>query len=1225
MQKIRSGLIILVLIIALVAGFPSSIEKAQAAAASVYTVPAGSPIEGVEHPGQTKTFIAKGRDWAFFPGGDPSLYLVWRTSTDEGATWGSSTNTGLGVVQYWSHEFCLYYDDVLDYVHLVASGEEETSTYYRRGRPNSDGSITWSAAWQTVLTGASSTKWPSITVDASGYPWVSYSKFTGITDLQPYVIKSSKNDGTWTTAGGFPYQLKATDSASWKTDIVALSTGDVYVAYGCNGSHPIGYIFGKLYTSGVGWGSEEYVDGGYGGAKYSQDFSLIAAGDDSLHVLYMKRYVPPGEDYVNIRHGWRGLGVPNYWADQEDAVTDIPPTGSIRAALSYSDTLNDLVGFYWDYSGQQINYTSLDLDAGYTGTWTSPQTLDTGENLGAGTRICVSRTDWDNRIGVLWYVSGSRLVRYDYLDTLPLGITGLSIPNWEGCGNWLFAQQRWYEIFTSWTIMPGTEADILNLEVRFGDGFNNITLGYDRTYQEFILWEGEDVATTKNGIYAYAGGTSINVTFYIWLQQDIIDAYDVDVYVHGNTSSFDTGWILQEPDYFHIYSVGGKQEFTFTGTGGVRSGGDAWDLYAGGFFKEADIFSEEFPGPIQTSAWTLQTFTDESADNKIEVVDYPYYTQYFSCYLQDGIQGSPYPNMVHTESPGISENFTVSLFVRMDDNTTGYGIIFLWGNTTLSQSAELGAVRFGTAADYDTVYVDTNSSVTATAFSFNADTWYNVTIRMNWDYDTYSVWIDGVCYASNWPTMQNEGPESWTWTQLKLEVDWQFSATKTVFRVDDISVFRVDAGGYSGTAISTAAFRKMQWIRVKQSLAIPQGETAITDPGEGYVEYGVDYCQPNGTWVNNAWNCRIQVQSGTVNSAENFVQLLVTWYVRGVEEKTDSIYVFWEGWEGGNDWITYTVDLWFNQINGSRVVGGKVTSHFYAMQDRSIPWLRWWSGTEWSPMYMDSVSVDFFHPLEDADGNVISSQALDLMRFREKVWRSTNHLYQWLCRNTEMTPQLVSYTGKMMGVSTPETPETVTPEINTLGVRGLLVGGFIAGMSKLGQDLARASWSLFTFFIGALDTLAAWLGHPNFFSEVLSFMGTLFSTFTNAIVWFGSWLVSMLTFGTVSIGYFLGFLATGLTIWATMFTGFFTLVNGMGGTAFDVWTGLGIPTWIYVGFLFYPMYLIILWDEKGGQAVIDQLTFIFNLISMVGHAFLTVIQVVIDMASRVIEAIPVVE
>jgi len=84
-------------------------------------------------------------------------------------------------------------------------------------------------------------------------------------------------------------------------------------------------------------------------------------------------------------------------------------------------------------------------------------------------------------------------------------------------------------------------------------------------------------------------------------------------------------------------------------------------------------------------------------------------------------------------------------------------------------------------------------------------------------------------------------------------------------------------------------------------------------------------------------------------------------------------------------------------------------------------------------------------------------------------------------------------------------------------------------------------------------------------------------------------------------------------------------MGGAYGTGADIWETLGISTWITLGMVFYPLYLVILWEESGMDAVIQQLTWIFGLLSWVFTFMSGVIMEAISLISTLIESIPVAE
>ena len=234
-------------------------------------------------PPQRKSFFAAGRFWAFHADG---TNMVYATSTD-GVSWSSPTTVQSSTRGF---KFSIVFDGT--YVHYVFGDavNDNVAMTYRRGTPNSDGTITWSAVAQTVLSAIAGTfyKYPTIAIDTNGYPWISYAKNDGTYEY-PYVIKSSTNDGTWSTAGGFPYQLSTTsDLVGWRTTVVALTSSKmlvIYVGDACN-------WYAQSWT-GSAWNAEVNSQGSGGSTLWS----AVADGDNA-HVAHRQS----GGDHYNLVH-----------------------------------------------------------------------------------------------------------------------------------------------------------------------------------------------------------------------------------------------------------------------------------------------------------------------------------------------------------------------------------------------------------------------------------------------------------------------------------------------------------------------------------------------------------------------------------------------------------------------------------------------------------------------------------------------------------------------------------------------------------------------------------------------------------------------------------------------------------------------------------------------------------------------------------------------------------
>jgi hypothetical protein len=214
---------------------------------------------------QRKTFYANGRYWVFYTDG---TNLVYKTSLD-GITWSDAT---IVRVCAYGEYFSIWFDGT--YFHYAYA---ELQLYYRRGTPNSDGSITWSADEQTVSTTYNKAYYPFVSVDTSGYVWIGYIDYGAA--YHPYVIKSGNNDGTWgATPAGFPYLLTAVTGA-FTVQVIPLTAGKMLAVYN-KFQTP---VKSKCWD-GSSWGTEQSI------TSSTQDdyaYSAVAQGDD-VHLVFLK-------------------------------------------------------------------------------------------------------------------------------------------------------------------------------------------------------------------------------------------------------------------------------------------------------------------------------------------------------------------------------------------------------------------------------------------------------------------------------------------------------------------------------------------------------------------------------------------------------------------------------------------------------------------------------------------------------------------------------------------------------------------------------------------------------------------------------------------------------------------------------------------------------------------------------------------------------------------------
>lgn len=282
-----------------------------------------------------KTFYAASRYWAFYCDGSN---VGWRSSAD-GSTWSSFNTIAAG-----SHgrRIVVFFDGT--YVHYARITDTTADPmYYRRGTPNSDGSITWSAAEQTALAGQASIVWqfPYIIVDSNGYPWIGYRGYNGSV-YTPYVTKSSTNDGTWTTETGFPYTL-ASAAGGWEVTVARMNSARMYITYGLNGYT----LRGRLWTGTMG--SEETATS----TSIVWDHASTSIGDDVYAVIKAAATIIAVKRTYGV--GW-GSEETVHTAGRTPALSADPTAGEIYCFWTGDPTANHIYykkrssGGTWDAS-----------------------------------------------------------------------------------------------------------------------------------------------------------------------------------------------------------------------------------------------------------------------------------------------------------------------------------------------------------------------------------------------------------------------------------------------------------------------------------------------------------------------------------------------------------------------------------------------------------------------------------------------------------------------------------------------------------------------------------------------------------------------------------------------------------------------------------------------------------------------------------------------------------
>jgi len=409
--------------------------------------------DAIYHVCQRKSFFSAGRFWVFYSDG---TNMVYRTSTD-GSTWSSSTTVrscGYG------DDFSIWYDGT--YIHYAyAPYTSGCALYYRRGTPNSDGSITWSASEQTAISGNADVYigFPNVAVDSNGYAWIAYTRTYG-GNTYPYVTKSGNNDGTWgTTPSGFPHQLASTDG-NWFASIIPLTSGKTLALYVTD------YVTVRAKRwDGSSWGSEAATSGA---TLYWDEFSAVAQGDD-VHLVF----TDTSEDIIYTKYFYSSNSFSSETTIQDTSTSYVSPV------LSIDYDTNDLYVFWAGApTANHIYYRKYDYG---TSTWEERvDWLDeSSEGLTSYDRITGFYQAWDHKIGLV-YMTGSASpynVKFAYLSlNQPPTIGEFQAPNT------IYAQKY---AFINATINDGDGvADFVNATVTLT---GSITLKWENATDTFSI------------------------------------------------------------------------------------------------------------------------------------------------------------------------------------------------------------------------------------------------------------------------------------------------------------------------------------------------------------------------------------------------------------------------------------------------------------------------------------------------------------------------------------------------------------------------------------------------------------------------------------------------------------------------------------------------------------------------------------------------------------------
>ena len=432
----------------------------------------------------------------------------------------------------------------------------------------------------------------------------------------------------------------------------------------------------------------------------------------------------------------------------------------------------------------------------------------------------------------------------------------------------------------------------------------------------------------------------------------------------------------------------------------------------------------------------------------------------------------------------------------------------------------------------------------------------------------------------------------------------------------------------NGSSIqSEIIFRDLQHIKIAPSFFFePLSE--VVNPAF-HVTYRFDYCGADDEgWVTGFGVTLFPVVAitGTGPGAERHIIYNVTLHNRGeiIESINMSTYIRYTGSDPGLEGESKVFfDLWFNKVNASSTVGVRVNAYEYPMIESAFSWIAWLQGATWSPNEGLRKDVMLFAPLLDAANETLYAPEIKLIRVYVNLTQTDlGDYFRTEIRDYSIWDLTFDQADPFNGVQTPPMDDTKVPFIYGGGLLGSLWSALSGLWTGIFGPVLLTFWDV---FVGFLDTIAAALGAPHFFSNLFTWIGESLEFMVTGAEYLMTIMGSLFTLLGSLLGAFLTTMGDLITSAVTTITMFTDMMAGGYGVGADLFETFQIMTWLQVAIIFYPLYLVILWDQKGMDAVIKQLSMMFGILFWLFGFFVTVIMFTINLITSFIEAIPLAE
>jgi outer membrane protein assembly factor BamB len=323
-------------------------------------------------------------------------------------------------------------------------------------------------------------------------------------------------------------------------------------------------------------------------------------------------------------------------------------------------------------------------------------------------------------------------------------------------------------------------------------------------------------------------------------------------------------------------------------------------------------------------------------------------------------------------------------------------------------------------------------------------------------------------------------------------------------------VFEIGAtNGTSGSSIKASAiYRRLQQIHLLGEWYfapdVINSEELDEIASGGELEYRFDYAI-DGVWI-EGWKCIItpvdsNVGNFGIGADASWVKFAVGWYNQGVLIKTEYIISYDFAFDVASGTFptarpttTFWVDLWFNKMNSSSVVGGRVNSEYHGMYEQT----GWWFSSDFRPLFTNVTSSMFFTNLKDENGDNMSCFNINLVKVSttlRKLDRDVTNGNLWKTMPYQILELKVAG-DRMEGINTPVFVETRTLDIPSTG----FFAPIVSTIGGIATAIFVSALGFMRVLIGSVDTFLAIFGVPS--GTFSSLIGMVVGTLATVMSWF---------------------------------------------------------------------------------------------------------------------------